>query len=45
MKAKEKAGMWEPDKEAWKRLCITFLKGLSCERKNGIENISIGGIF
>ncbi|CAL5213562.1 unnamed protein product [Lathyrus oleraceus] len=45
VKAKEKAGMWEPDKEAWKRLCITFLKGRSCERKNGIENISIGGIF
>lgn len=44
MRLKEKAGMWEPDKEAWKRLCISFLKGHYCER-NGIENMNIGGIF
>ncbi|KAJ1387034.1 Glutamine amidotransferase [Sesbania bispinosa] len=25
--AREKVAMWEPDKEAWKRLCISFLKG------------------
>ncbi|KAK7252266.1 hypothetical protein RIF29_36097 [Crotalaria pallida] len=34
--AREKAALWEPDMEAWKRLCISFLKGHS-ERK-GIEN-------
>ncbi|XP_027347711.1 gamma-glutamyl peptidase 5-like [Abrus precatorius] len=27
MEARERAALWEPDKEAWKRLCVTFLKG------------------
>ncbi|KAK2383454.1 gamma-glutamyl peptidase [Trifolium repens] len=44
MKAKEKVGMKEPDREAWKRVCITFLKGRYSER-NGIEKMNIGGIF
>ncbi|XP_061359993.1 gamma-glutamyl peptidase 5-like [Gastrolobium bilobum] len=27
LESREKAALWEPDKEAWKRLCISFLKG------------------
>ncbi|XP_061370859.1 gamma-glutamyl peptidase 5-like [Gastrolobium bilobum] len=27
VEARVKAALWEPDKEAWKRLCISFLKG------------------
>lgn len=27
MQARERVALWEPDKEAWKRLCVTFLKG------------------
>ncbi|KAG5023209.1 hypothetical protein AAZX31_07G168500 [Glycine max] len=25
--ARERAALWEPDREAWKKLCVTFLKG------------------
>ncbi|TKY59442.1 Glutamine amidotransferase [Spatholobus suberectus] len=27
VQARERAALWDPDKEAWKRLCVTFLKG------------------
>lgn len=27
MQARERVALWEPDKEAWKTLCVTFLKG------------------
>ncbi|XP_019445595.1 PREDICTED: gamma-glutamyl peptidase 5-like isoform X2 [Lupinus angustifolius] len=29
VEAREKAALWDPDMEAWKRLCINFLKGYS----------------
>ncbi|KAL9284896.1 hypothetical protein ACSQ67_024720 [Phaseolus vulgaris] len=27
IQARERAALWDPDKEAWKRMCVKFLKG------------------
>ncbi|CAJ1936123.1 unnamed protein product [Sphenostylis stenocarpa] len=27
VQARERAALWEPDKEAWKKVCVSFLKG------------------
>ncbi|CAL0311993.1 unnamed protein product [Lupinus luteus] len=34
VEARKKASLWDPDMEAWKRLCINFLKGHS--NRNGM---------